>query len=425
MEHHAQSVDDALIGGLSYKLKAGASYVTNRRSVSYFSSGGHQYSPNGVRVTKFNVTGGQWLDSSTFRVRFQLNNLEHDPLGSKYISPLSWNPAVFFRRARIIAGGQIIEDIDDFNRLSLMLTGLKSDEEQLMIASEGFGSFDDRYGVVSDDNRKEYHSGDVDKYGSVVQSRRVVFKPMFGILHQEKLLPLKYCPLQVELELVNNGADAVHIGSYNGETHTANWDMTDIQVKCDLLTLDNSLENEYASHLLSGKTLPINFSTCSHTNQSTGNDNNFSAHINRALTRLKLVLITLHNSDTGWYKQANHFYHPIENSASDQYGVADEHQYWVQIGIKLVPEYPVNSLSESLSQLRKTVGHPFQMFGRWYKISKYIIGLDLEKVSGAGFTGISTKSCGLMTLNFRDCDLDGTPNSTPQNVFCAQIMTLY
>ena len=30
MENHAQSVDDALIGGLSYKLKAGASYITNR-----------------------------------------------------------------------------------------------------------------------------------------------------------------------------------------------------------------------------------------------------------------------------------------------------------------------------------------------------------------------------------------------------------
>ena len=54
MEHHAQSVDDALIGGLSYKLKAGASYVTNRRSVSYFAQGGHQYSSNGAKVMKFN-----------------------------------------------------------------------------------------------------------------------------------------------------------------------------------------------------------------------------------------------------------------------------------------------------------------------------------------------------------------------------------
>ena len=66
MEHHAQSIDDALIGGLSYKLKPGASYVTNRRSVSYFASGGNTYSPNGVKVMKFNPTGGQWLDPSTF-----------------------------------------------------------------------------------------------------------------------------------------------------------------------------------------------------------------------------------------------------------------------------------------------------------------------------------------------------------------------
>ena len=58
MEHHAQSVDDALIGGLSYKLKPGASYVTNRRSVSYFASGGNTYSPNGVKVIKFNIAGG-------------------------------------------------------------------------------------------------------------------------------------------------------------------------------------------------------------------------------------------------------------------------------------------------------------------------------------------------------------------------------
>ena len=45
----AQSTDDALIGGLSYKLKPGASYVTNRRSVSYFASGGNTYSPNGAK----------------------------------------------------------------------------------------------------------------------------------------------------------------------------------------------------------------------------------------------------------------------------------------------------------------------------------------------------------------------------------------
>ena len=116
MEHHAQSVDDALIGGLSYKLKPGATYVTNRRSVSHFASRGNSYSPNGVKVKEFNITGDQWLDPSTFRVMFQLsNNVGFNSPGLQiHVQPLSWIPAVFFRRARLICGGQVVEDIDGF-----------------------------------------------------------------------------------------------------------------------------------------------------------------------------------------------------------------------------------------------------------------------------------------------------------------------
>ena len=146
MEHHVQSAGDALSGGLKYKLKPGASYVTDRLSVSYFAQGGNQYSPSGVKVMKFVLTGDQWMDPSTFRVMFQLNNTGNigAPEGSplKRIEPLSWNPAVFFRRARIICGGVVVEEIDNFNRLSLMLTALKTEEEQNSIAGEGFCNFD-------------------------------------------------------------------------------------------------------------------------------------------------------------------------------------------------------------------------------------------------------------------------------------------
>ena len=103
MGHHAQSVDDALIGGLSYKLKPGASYVTDRRSVTFFASRGNQYSSAGVKVCKFNIVSDQWLDPSTFRGMFTINNLAGGAAG--VIQPLHWNPAVLFRRALVIAGG--------------------------------------------------------------------------------------------------------------------------------------------------------------------------------------------------------------------------------------------------------------------------------------------------------------------------------
>ena len=88
------------------------------------------------------------------------------------------------------------------------------------------------------------------------------------------MIPLRYCPIQIELELVNQQGGAVTTETTNGFSTGANWDISDIQCKCDLLELDSSLSNEYASHLLSGKSLPINFNTWNHTNQSTGLDKN-------------------------------------------------------------------------------------------------------------------------------------------------------
>ena len=308
MEHHAQSTDDALIGGLSYQLKPEAPYVTNRRSVSYFAQGGNQYSPSGIKVMKFNLTGDQWLDPSTVRVMFQLNVTGNagaaEGTSLKMVEPLSWNPAIFFRRCRVSCGGQVMEDIDPFNRLSLMLTALKTGEEQNTIAGEGFCNFDGKYTAEgsTSDSRSTYRQEDYDQAGLVMTHRRVLSNPMLGILEQEKLTPLRYCPIQIELELVNNLLGAVVMRHAYA---SGSWTISDIQCQCDLLTLDNSLDDGYASHHLSGKSLPINFATWSHTNQSTGNDNS-SANI-RALSRLKSIFVILNHNDTMQHEEANNF----------------------------------------------------------------------------------------------------------------------
>ena len=52
MEASVASQEDHLIEGLSFKLKPGASYVTQRDSVSFFPSGGNSYSSTGVKVVK-------------------------------------------------------------------------------------------------------------------------------------------------------------------------------------------------------------------------------------------------------------------------------------------------------------------------------------------------------------------------------------
>jgi hypothetical protein len=60
---------------------------------------------------------------------------------------------------------------------------------------------------------------------------------------------------------------------------------------CDLVTLDSALQNSYVEHVLSGKALPINYST--YINQyQTITTGNISANVSRSASRLKSVFIS-------------------------------------------------------------------------------------------------------------------------------------
>ena len=105
MESHAQSADNILLDGLSFKLPSTADYVTNRRSVTFMPQGGNEYSPTGVKVIKINLTGQDWLDPSTVRFMFTINNMEAGPASSNpKMLRLLGGPWCFFRRVRILAG---------------------------------------------------------------------------------------------------------------------------------------------------------------------------------------------------------------------------------------------------------------------------------------------------------------------------------
>ena len=154
MEAHIQSVEDSLIEGLSFRLPNSANFIQDRRSVSFFPSGGDTYQPRGVKIIKFMLAGTDWLDPSTVRAQFKLqNNSLNTPL-----RPLNPLPANFFRRLRILCGGQVIEDIDFYNRVYNMIHTLLPQERRMNDYAEGFGmpqtknSDQDESGVESIDD---------------------------------------------------------------------------------------------------------------------------------------------------------------------------------------------------------------------------------------------------------------------------------
>ena len=110
VEALASGVEDKLIDGLSFKLQPGASYVLDRRSVTYHPQGSNIYTPGaGTKLIRILLTGEDWLDPSTLRVMFNLTNLQNDGVARLRVLGGPWT---FFRRMRILAAGQLVEDID-------------------------------------------------------------------------------------------------------------------------------------------------------------------------------------------------------------------------------------------------------------------------------------------------------------------------
>ena len=75
VEAMATGVEDKLIDGLSFKMNPGASYVVDRRSVTYHPQGSNIYkSSGGTKLIRILLTGDNWLDPSTFRIMFDVRN---------------------------------------------------------------------------------------------------------------------------------------------------------------------------------------------------------------------------------------------------------------------------------------------------------------------------------------------------------------
>ena len=413
MEGVANSVEDRLVDGLSFQLKPGASYVTERKSVTFHPQGSNIYSTSGTKLIKLLLTGDQWLDTSTFRIMFDLVNMDTSNSNNKLLRVLG-GPHSFFRRMRILANGAVIEDIDNYNRVHEMFKLLKATDTKVNDEAEAFGQQYDKYTTLDTTTVSGIKGG---------QSQTVLFKPCSGLFHQPKMLPIRYMPITIELEIVHDNTEPVVSETTNTANNfdlanntSTNWQIQNVMVKVDTVTLDNQLDNSYAEHLLSGKALPINYQTYVSQMQSilSGNDGQQKVRLNvtRALTRLKNVFITLDKSypaDNVLYKPWNSFYSPMENYTADVLNsfnaegeIAD---FQVQIGSKLFPEYPIRSHAEAYYQLRKTLGkhdqhNSFNITQHEYRCRKFIMGIDMEKVLEAGYTGINTRAGDLMNVRF-------------------------
>ena len=116
---------------------------------------------------------------------FDVVNADAVP-GAKKLRPIGKAHA-FFRRLRISVRGQIIEDIDNYNRVSEMFHTLQTEHSRANDMIEEFG--------YNDDISKLDTAAKLPGIGATSQT--VMFQPLCGLFQQTKYLPLRCAPLEI------------------------------------------------------------------------------------------------------------------------------------------------------------------------------------------------------------------------------------
>ena len=342
------SPEDILIDNLSFKLNKGSSYIVDRRSVSFFNLTSNVYKPSsGARVLEFSLNGedNTWLDPQSVRIFFTLNN--KDGTNFKKIRPLS-SPYSFFRRMRIIAGSQVVEDFDNYNRVHHMFSKLMSQGARRDEANEGFGyRYDDEFLTLVNNagNTALTYEVNANNCQGFYDEMTVGFKPLCGLFSQFKYLPLKYMGnLTIESELVTNATDCIInpndydesdtgidagirnrstvavAGDTGKATNTSiDFEISNPRVVCDCVSIDHNFNNEYSKHLLESKGLPITYTAFITQSQNIKGLTDISVPVIRSVSKLVAAFVSFYKAgdpSTGYEycdKEFCRFYHPHQN----------------------------------------------------------------------------------------------------------------
>ena len=403
---------------------------------------------------KFSLNGedNSWLDPQSVRIFFTLQNL--DATLDNKLRPLA-PPYCFFRRMRIIAGNQVVEDFNDYNRVHHMFSKMMSQGARKDEANEGFGyRFDDEVKTLVNKVGTELIP-EVNSFTCLGFKNKMTvgFKPLCGLFSQFKYLPLKYMGnLTIELELITNATDCIidwrnyqvddDVG--NRFTHDVNttvgqltntsidWEINNARVVCDVCTLDNNLNNEYVKHLLEGKGLPIIYTTYITQSQSVKGLTDINVQVIRSVSKLVASFITFYKAgdpSTGYEycdKEFCRFYHPHQASDEAVNGMYDENydlEFQIQLGSKLYPEYPCNSLTQCFYHLRKALNlpmfhqHSMSIDFKQYRDRQFVYAFSFEKVPDSSYTGINTRAGQQMLIKVKPINSSIDVSNMPDQIY--------
>jgi len=417
LDDYRNSLDTSLILPLQPNPMTPAPYVKTRSNSTWRSTTSEAVTAGGV--VRMNLSSAhQWLDPTTTRLMFRINNTaptghvtadtipEYDlhgpPVNLSTINvyqdlQCAAGAACFISRIRVSVAGQLCEDVDHYGRLHEMMSILEPEDKLL---NEGVSD------IASIPVGGSFSNRSFKQMIEAGQSRTVSIRlKALGIFSSVRMIPLHHAPIVLEISIASarvalaqgciglhgtNDADlnpmAIQLLSLNEVPtpddrvikRSQSFTLDNWQLKADVVTLDSSIDEKFLQLMTDGSydlTFP---SLTTDSTTALANVENPTLTMSRVLTSIRSVFVTFfEEGNTGRYNdpatlrqvcnrhytEANMFSTPKPaNQNAMAVGTwasgSDNGDYEAQlaIGNALWPDYSMQSAAEVYESLNRTMG---------------------------------------------------------------------
>ena len=229
----AGGVESVLLDELKFTPSPGASYVLNKNTVRYYTSGSSIYSPSsGQRVCTINLTGAasQWINTNSLKLVKDVKNTAVTALPLQSLVGAHG----FWRRLDVRMGGVQVESISQMNRcqeLFLMLSSSQARRKELFMSGGTISS----ESVIADWRQ-------IPDPIAQGKTRNMSMSILSGLTAQSKFLWPNAAPIEFTFELDEATAN-LHVPTGAAST-SSNFQIENMYITADVIEMDSALLNK-------------------------------------------------------------------------------------------------------------------------------------------------------------------------------------
>ena len=362
--------------------------VDRKQHVRAYPTSSSTLTPGSNRIFRVRLGGDDFIDSSSIRLMYRITNLD----GTNALRPLT-GPWGAWSQLYLRSNGVELDNIPMYGRFHQMHGhALLPFQEQWAESSIcGMGGSWATTGTPSN----------VPAVGTIAAngSYTVMHKVHCSLFNSSRYLPSRYMPLELEMSLNSVVSDWLTAGGGNSQTY----EVSEIQVLYNSVTLDESIQSSFYQALLNSRSLSLPVVNVYQTVQSIpATSTSFSFAAVRAFSRLSHVWLTFRGTGA----RSAEFVCPTTTAGTGVTpALADggAPQARLTIGPKNYPDpQSITNIPEYYYQLQQALGYAPNITRDAFQTGNcFTIVWDLCKTPGDKSSAISTRSGDLLNITLQ------------------------